>query len=127
MGGGAAAHYPSGGMNSYQIEYLEVWKVAFHQFLGWTENQIVAWAKPLLDAMDPLGMVINEPPLFYVARELAASQSYYDDLSQRARFDLIRDVQHILSPNHERSFPQGFDFAAAKANLQRLLHANDSH
>ena len=110
-------------MNSYQAEYLGIWKVAFAQFLGWRDAHTSEWAKPLLDGLDSPGMVLNEPPLFYVARELASSQPYYEDLSQRERWDFIRDVQGVLSPSHARGFSDDFDFVAVKDSLQRLLRA----
>jgi hypothetical protein len=109
-------------MNTYQIEYLRAWKEAFAQFLGWSEHKTLSWAKPLLDGMDPPGMVINEPPLYYVAREMAALQPYYDDLSQTRRFELGRAVQDVLAPDLAgREFPPGFDFDAARRKLDRLL------
>jgi hypothetical protein len=111
-------------MNSYQVEYLGVWMVAFAQFLGWTDAQIFEWAKPRLEGMEPPGMVINEPPLFYVARELACRQPYYDVLSQHERWDFVRAVQDILSPNHARGFSDNFDFVAAKYKLRALFRAS---
>src|SRR5712692_8287049 len=108
-------------MNAYQSEYLEIWKVAFAQFLGWSEAQILDWAKPRLEGMDPPGIIINEPPLFYVAREVAYSQPYYDELSQRERWDLIRTIQDVLAPGHVRNFASDFDFDAARSQLAKLL------
>ena len=70
-------------------------------------------------------MVINEPPLYYVARELASSQPYYDELAQRARFELIRAAQDVLAPDKDgRNFPSHFDFDAAKAKLGQLFNEN---
>jgi hypothetical protein len=109
-------------MNSYQTEYLQTWKEAFAQLLGWSEEQTASWAKPLLEDLALPGMVLNEPPLFYVARELASGQPYYDELSQRGRWELIRAAQDVLAPDKAgRNFPPGFDFKAAKGKLGRLL------
>jgi len=113
-------------MNAYQKEYLETWKVAFAQFLCWSEAQILDWAEPRLERMDPPGMIINEPPLFYVAREVAYSQPYYDELSQRERWDLIRTIQDVLAPGHIRNFPADFDFNKARRELEELLKSERS-
>jgi hypothetical protein len=86
------------------------------------EEKTADWAKPLLHVMEPPGMVINEPPLYYVARELASGQPYYDELSQRQRFELICTVQDVLAPDKGgRNFPPGFDFNAARSKLDKLL------
>jgi hypothetical protein len=114
-------------MNSYQAEYLAIWKVAFAEFLGWGEAQTSEWAKPLLDDLATRGMVLNEPPLFYVARELASRQPYYDELSQRERWDFIRAVEGVLSPSHARGFSDDYDFVAAEQAMQRVLRAGRSH
>jgi hypothetical protein len=113
-------------MNSHQVEYLAIWKVAFAEFLGWNEAQTSEWAKPLLDDLDMPGAVLNESPLFYVARELASRQPYYDDLSQTARWDFIREVEGVLSPGHARDFSDEYDFVAAKQVIQRLLRGGRS-
>jgi hypothetical protein len=108
-------------MNSYQVEYLAIWKVAFAEFLGWNEAQTFEWATPFLKDLAMPGAVLNEPPLFYVARELASRQPYYDDLSQTARWDFIREVEGVLSPGHARGFSDEYDFMAAKQAMQGLL------
>ena len=109
-------------MNMYQKEYLETWKAAFSRFLNWNEQQILEWAKPRLEKMDPPGITINEPPLFYVAREIACNQSFYDDLSQSGKWDFIRAIQDVLAPDKAgRAFPEDFDFDAAKNKLRQLL------
>ena len=114
-------------MNSYQTEYLQAWKTAFAQFLGWSEEKTIEWAAPLLNALDPPGMVINEPPLYYVARELVSSQPYYDELAQRQRFELIRAIQDVLAPDKAgRDFPPSFDFGGARTKLERLLREGGS-
>jgi len=107
-------------VNSYQIEYLGIWKTAFAKFLGWSEEETLLWAETLLVGMNPPGMVINEPPLYYVARELAWRQPCFDDLSQREGFELIRGLQNILAPNHERGFAPGFDFEQARNQIGEL-------
>ncbi len=109
-------------MNSYQTEYLRIWKKAFAEFLGWSEEQTTSWAQPLLADMDPPGMVINEPPLYYVARELAWAQPFMDDLSQRGREELIHAIENILAPSHDRSFASDFDFGAARRQIDKLVH-----
>jgi hypothetical protein len=114
-------------MNSYQAEYLAIWKVAFAEFLGWNDAQTCDWARALLDDLALPGMVLNEPPLFYVARELASSQPYYDDLSQRERWDFIRDVEGVLSPGHARGFSDDYDFEGAKQAVRGMLRARGSH
>ena len=109
-------------MNSHQMEYLKTWNEAFAQFLGWNEEQTVSWAKPLLEDLALPGAVLNEPPLYYVARELASSQGYYYELSQRARFELIRTIQDVLAPDKAgRKFPSGFDFDSARRELDKVL------
>jgi hypothetical protein len=108
-------------MNAYQTEYLNIWKQAFHEFLGWSVEQTVSWAQPLLEMMDPPGMVINEPPLYYVAREIAWEQSQFEGRSQRDREDFIRAIQSILAPDHARAFGESFDFTAARGRLDKLL------
>jgi len=113
-------------MNSYQAEYLAIWKVAFAEFLGWDEAETTEWAKPLLDDLRLPGMVLNEPPLFYVARELVSRQPYYDELSQRERWDSIRHVEGVLSPGHARGFSDDYDFGAAKQSVRHLLRAGRS-
>lgn len=66
---------------------------------------------------------IGEPPLFYVARELACGLPYYDDLSQRRRLKVIEGVSDLLAPDWgERSFPPDFDFAATRSKIDRLLN-----
>jgi len=113
-------------MNSYQAEYLAIWNVAFAEFLDWNDAQTSEWAKPLLNDLGLPGIVLNEPPLYYVARELASRQPYYDDLSQRERCDFIRDVEGVLSPGHERGFSDDYDFVAAKQAMLHLLRAGGS-
>lgn len=109
-------------MNSYQIEYLQAWKEGFKQFPGWTEEETAAWAEPLLDNLSVPGMALNEPPLYYLARHIAFHQPYFDELSQRERFDLVRAVQRILAPdNHGRKFEPSYDFDLAKSKLKDLL------
>ena len=114
-------------MNSYQAEYLAIWKVAFAEFLGWNDARTSEWAKPLLDNLGLPGMVLNEAPLFYVARELASSQPHYDALSQRERSDFIRDVEGVLSPGRARGFSDDYDFEAAKQAVRGMLRARGSH
>lgn len=106
-------------MNSYQTEYLQTWKVAFAQFLGWSEERTVLWAKPLIADLEEPGMVLNEPPLYYVAREMASRQPFYDELTQRERHDLIRTVEFALSP--DRDFPEGFDFSSARMKIEKIF------
>ena len=106
---------------------MAIWKVAFAEFLGWNDAQTSEWAKPLLDDLGLPGAVLNEPPLFYVARELASSQPYYDDLSQRDRWDFIREVEGVLSLGHARGFSDDYDFEAARQALQGMLRARGSH
>src|SRR5258708_34924838 len=112
-------------MNSYQTEYLEVWKKAFPEFLGWREGQALNWSIPRLDAMAPPGMIINDPPLYYVAREIAYLQSSIDELSQSGRDDLIRDIEEILDPKNDRGFAPDYDFDKTRRKIESLLrHAN---
>src|SRR3954447_19426816 len=108
-------------MNSHQTEYLAIWNTAFTEFLGWSDAQTSEWAKPLLDNLGLPGMALNEPPLFYVARELACSQPYYDELSQLERWDFIRELQDVLAPLHARGFPDNYDFATARQAVRDLL------
>src|SRR5712672_2894810 len=110
-------------LNSYQTEYFETWKEAFAQFLGWSVEQTASWAQPLLEDLELPGMVLNEPPFYYVARELASNQSFYDELSRRDEQELILAIEAILGPDHARNFPPGFDFDAAKRKLETLLRA----
>jgi hypothetical protein len=108
-------------VNTYQTEYLSVWKQAFAKLLSWSAEQTTSWAQPLLAMMDPPGMIINEPPLYYVAREIAWQQSFFEKLPQRRRSELIREIQNILDPNHSRTFECNFDFKAAKIRIDMLL------
>lgn len=110
-------------MNAYQTEYFAIWKNAFAQLLGWSEAETIAWAKPLLRDMDPPGMVINEPPLYYVARELAWGNDFFDELTQSGRHELIRSIEFTLSPSGKRDISLDFDFHAAKAEIDRLICA----
>ena len=110
-------------MNQYQREYLEIWIDSFAHFLGWDDKQTRTWAGPLLNRMEPPGMVINEPPNFYVAREMALQQPYYNGLSQRDKWELIRAIQGILNPDERiRGFPHDFDFGTAKRKIKEILN-----
>ena len=111
-------------MNAYQIRYLRIWRRAFLEFFGWAKEETACWAQPLLERMDPPGMVINDPPLYYVARELASKEDYYDRLSQRKRSELIDEIEKILDGNVKgRVFPKDFDFLRAKKKIEKLLRA----
>jgi len=111
-------------MNSYQTDYLSVWKTAFAQFLGWGEEQILSWAKLGLEDLAIPGIVLNKPPLYYVARELVWSQPYCEKFSQAERDELIGVVLDVLSMKHTlRVFPPGYDFDKTRNTLKTLLES----
>ena len=113
-------------MNTYQSHYLRVRKKAFNEFSGWEEDETVRWANPLIKLMERAGgVVINETPMFYVARELASHQEYYDKLAQRGRQDLIVALERVLNGGGSgQDFPPAYDFSTAKAEIQKVLEAS---
>jgi hypothetical protein len=114
-------------MNIYQIEYLTIWKVAFRGLLGWSEKQTVHWAQPLLEGLDAPGIALNEPPLYYVARELVNCRPYTERLPGAQRDMLVREVEGVLSANNRlRGFPPGFQFEDVSRDLNALLESLDT-
>jgi hypothetical protein len=109
-------------MNDYQLHYRRVWSRAFSEFFGWTEEEITKWSEPFLEQMDGPNLVINEPPIYYVAREWASQQSHYDQLSQRDRLRLIERIENILKGGGVGwDFPEPYDFQRAKNEIVKLL------
>jgi hypothetical protein len=109
-------------MNDHQSHYLKIWNIAFSAFLGWSEEETAKWAEPLIVRMDRPNLVINESPMFYVARELVWRQSYCDQLSQAKRDRLIEAVEMVMKEGGIGwDFRPGFNFPDAKRQIERLL------
>ena len=105
------------------MHYLSVWRRAFQELLGWQDDDTSLWSKSLLTLMEKSGgVVISEPPLYYVARELAVRQSFYDELTQREKLALIEAVEDVLYGGGDGGdFPQGYNFANAKNNIESVF------
>jgi hypothetical protein len=109
-------------MNSYQTEYMNVWIQGFQGLLGWSESQTMLWAAPLLQNMEPPGMIINETPIYYIARELVDRRQDVQSLLPRDREYLIRAAETILrDKGGGGEFRKAFNFAEANKRLENLF------
>jgi len=109
-------------VNQYQTEYLNIWKRGVPCLLGWTEQEFTQWATPKIEDLALPGVVLNEPPLYYVAEAIVWNAENIDEIPMVVRERLIRSIEHkILGPNFVRDFPSGFDFEAAKQTIDSLI------
>ncbi len=109
-------------MNQYQTEYLNVWKRGIPFLLGWSDEQLMQWAATKIQDLSLPGMVLNEPPLYYIAEAIVWNAEDIEEMPVVVRERLVRDIEHdILGPNFARDFRLGFDFESAKGAIDSLI------
>ncbi len=108
--------------------YLAIWNGLFKELLGWSEMQVLEWAKTTgkLEALDdPDNIFYHENPIYWATYTLIP-----DVLKKDETIDIVELEQSILvafKNKYYYNFPENTDWRPYRAKIEQILGEYGEH